>query len=319
MEMIWKPAALTFVRRGGATVAFQPRGIYLRPAGDSGGPADERLADWSACCCARSIGLRRGKQRHYPNRRTGAGGTRPESGFAWVDDVGGEPVVSESGVMEKAFVSGDERRGLRHREVGASERARERLAGRGARRVPSRDGPRPPRSEDLARGLPGQAGLRSGAGDQLPRVRSGARVPMLWEGVEAGMSWLLAVAFDLWVANYDRRPPNIGFPERPADRRAVPGDDGRSMTCCRSRPRQLSFEGRPIRSGRSGSRGQAPAEPGGGRGYHATRVGMAARAVPVEFRRAFSDLNEDRRQPVLDQIAALPGWRFSRIGSRGGS
>jgi hypothetical protein len=132
--------------------------------------------------------------------------------------------------------------------------------------------------------------------------------PNLWAGIDNKDVWPLCVAFDLWLANYDRRPPNIAIQPVPADKLPAQATAGTTWLvdhglCALWWPSKVDMGVGASHDVTDLEQSALPAVEAGDINDQATA--RLRDVMPVEYRRSFSDLDADRREPYLDPIRSI--------------
>lgn len=139
-------------------------------------------------------------------------------------------------------------------------------------------------------------------------------ISLLWSGVSNKAVWPLAVAFDIWLANYDRRSANLIIGPTPPQTRPALASSGACWLvdhglCGLWYPGKID-----VALERTGSKDvEAIADPTASFTPTAlTRFRDVMQAELVEYRRSFTDLGGNARDKVLDQIHALADDQVER-------
>jgi hypothetical protein len=131
--------------------------------------------------------------------------------------------------------------------------------------------------------------------------------PLLWNGIEDRESWPLGVAFDLWVANLDRRAPNILIEPIPPEKLAQVATAGRTWFIDNGLgglwyPQKVD----PSLGNQIVSVDRLTMRQVKGGAITADASDRLRGRMPIEYRRSFSDRDPAHRRAFLDQIGAIP-------------
>jgi len=132
-------------------------------------------------------------------------------------------------------------------------------------------------------------------------------IPLFWSGITNKAIWPLAVAFDIWMANYDRRSANLIFGPVPSTTRPAIAKAGKCWLidhglCGLWYPGKIDLALEKARSldvdaVQDATAGLTP--------NAISRFRDVMHAELVEYRRAFTDLGPADRDAVLDRVRGL--------------
>jgi hypothetical protein len=131
---------------------------------------------------------------------------------------------------------------------------------------------------------------------------------MMWAAIDNEDVWPLGVAFDLWMANYDRRSPNLSIQPVPPEKKPAHATAGTTWfvdhgLCALWWPRKIDPTATALYdvAALAGTARQSVEDGEITPDAKARFTG----AMPVEYRRSFADLDTARRAPLLDRVRSI--------------